>query len=204
MLSYKTGSFPTGVSTLLLTLPVLTGERSQTYIKHRKPLCKAVFAHSLDILRLNYRHSRNLRHHSISLQYAFTRKNYYTALRCGIQAFFEIFKIEFAIKILHIFVHINQSYLSVLFALSVLVFNHPMLMPYFPSEQKKISIDWGIGFRRCPHTQLNFALLLRSRRNDCRISAVLIYFAYRLICTDSELISCICLQSGCRVGYVCV
>lgn len=102
MLSYKTGSFPTGVSTLLLTLPVLTGERSQTYIKHRKPLCKAVFAHSLDILRLNYRHSRNLRHHSISLQYAFTRKNYYTALRCGIQAFFEIFKIEFAIKILHV------------------------------------------------------------------------------------------------------
>lgn len=137
MLSYKTGSFPTGVSTLLLTLPVLTGERSQTYIKHRKPLCKAVFAHSLDILRLNYRHSRNLRHHSISLQYAFTRKNYYTALRCGIQAFFEIFKIEFAIKILHIFVHIDQSYLSVLLALSVLVFNHPMLMPYFSLRAKK-------------------------------------------------------------------
>jgi len=107
MLSYKTGSFPTGVSTLLLTLPVLTGERSQTYIKHRKPLCKAVFAHSLDILRLNYRHSRNLRHHSISLQYAFTRKNYYTALRCGIQAFFENLKIEILIKNHRIFVHIN-------------------------------------------------------------------------------------------------
>ncbi len=111
MLSYKTGSFPTGVSTLLLTLPVLTGERSQTYIKHRKPLCKAVFAHSLDILRLNYRHSRNLRHHSISLQYAFTRKNYYTALRCGIQAFFKNFKIEFTAKNPPIFVHIDQSVL---------------------------------------------------------------------------------------------
>ena len=140
MLSYKTGSFPTGVSTLLLTLPVLTGERSQTYIKHRKPLCKAVFAHSLDILRLNYRHSRNLRHHSISLQYAFTRKNYYTALRCGIQAFFKNFKIEIAIKNLRIFVHIDQSYLSVLFAFSALVFNRPMLMPSFrPRSKKKAS-----------------------------------------------------------------
>lgn len=115
MLSYKTGSFPTGVSTLLLTLPVLTGERSQTYIKHRKPLCKAVFAHSLDILRLNYRHSRNLRHHSISLQYAFTRKNYYTALRCGIQAFFENLKIEILIKNHRIFVHIDQSVLCYYF-----------------------------------------------------------------------------------------
>lgn len=204
MLSYKTGSFPTGVSTLLLTLPVLTGERSQTYIKHRKPLRKAVFAHSLDILRLNYRHSRNLRHHSISLQYAFTRKNYYTALRCGIQAFFEIFKIEFAIKILRVFVHIDQSYLSVLFALSVLVFNHPMLIPYFCPQSKKDFYKLRHRLLPMPHTQLNFALLLCSRRNDCRISAVLIYIAYRLICTDSELISCICLQSGCRVGYVCV
>ena len=137
MLSYKTGSFPTGVSTLLLTLPVLTGERSQTYIKHRKPLCKAVFAHSLDILRLNYRHSRNLRHHSISLQYAFTRKNYYTALRCGIQAFFKNFKIEFTIKNPCVFVHIDQSYLSVLFALSALVFNRPMLMTCFRPQSKK-------------------------------------------------------------------
>ena len=47
-------------------------------------------------------------------------------------------------------------------------------------------------------------LLLRSRRNNCRISAVLIYIAYRLVCTDSELISCIRLQSCCRVCYVCV
>lgn len=131
MLSYKTGSFPTGVSTLLLTLPVLTGERSQTYIKHRKPLCKAVFAHSLVILRLNYRHSRNLRHHSISLQYAFTRKNYYTALRCGIQAFFKNLKIEFAIKILRIFVHIDQSVLCYYFrsaCLYSLIFLHLFIM----------------------------------------------------------------------------
>ena len=184
----------------MLTLPVLTGERSQTYIKHRKPLCKAVFAHSLDILRLNYRHSRNLRHHSISLQYAFTRKNYYTALRCGIQAFFKNFKIEFTAKNLTVFVHIDQSYLSVLFALSALVFNRPTLMPSFRPQSKKE----GIGFHRCPHIQLDFVLLLCSRRNDCRISAVLIYIAYRLVCTDSELISCIRLQSGCRVGYVCV
>ena len=102
-LPYKTGSFPTGVSTLLLTLPVLTGERSSSSIKPRKPLCKAVFAHSLDILRLNYRHSRNLRHHSISLQYAFTRKIYYTAFRCGIQAFFKKIKIEFIVKNLPVF-----------------------------------------------------------------------------------------------------
>lgn len=109
-LPYKTGSFPTGVSTLLLTLPVLTGERSQTYIKYRKPLCKAVFAHSLDILRLNYRHSRNLRHHSISLQYAFTRKIYYTAFRCGIQAFFKISLIEFRINSLRIFMQFDEWY----------------------------------------------------------------------------------------------
>ena len=110
VLSYKTGSFPTGVSTLLLTLPVLTGERSQTYIKYRKPLCKAVFAHSLDILRLNYRHSRNLRHHSISLQYAFTRKIYYTAFRCGIQAFFEIPWIEFSANFTRIFMQFDEWY----------------------------------------------------------------------------------------------